>query len=207
MRGVRAPHRPTAHTAHPPIRGCAAGCAVGGPTPRPGAPVVAIRMGRGGPPTAASRDIATGPLHPSCFMGCHVIQRECPQPFPGRSIPAPAILRAAAGRSRARRGVSWRSPASVGAKKRSTPTLAYPAPNGTARSCWLCPFGGQSTARTAADWPPYGGVERPRRVVRFARLMHRRVRALDGPSARAGFGGDPMTNRLPRMVVLQSPRP
>jgi hypothetical protein len=55
--------------------------------------------------------------------------------------------------------------------------------------------------------PPYGGVERPRRVVRFARLMHRRVRALDGPSARAGFGGDPMTNRLPRMVVLQSPRP
>jgi hypothetical protein len=30
MRGVRAPYRRTAHTAHPPIRGCAVGCAVGG---------------------------------------------------------------------------------------------------------------------------------------------------------------------------------
>ena len=30
MRGVRAPHRRTAHTAHPPIRGCGVGCAVGG---------------------------------------------------------------------------------------------------------------------------------------------------------------------------------
>jgi hypothetical protein len=35
MRGVRAPHRRTAHTAHPPIRGCAAGCAVGGANPAP----------------------------------------------------------------------------------------------------------------------------------------------------------------------------
>jgi hypothetical protein len=35
MRGVRAPHRRTAHTAHPPIRGCAAGCAVGGANPGP----------------------------------------------------------------------------------------------------------------------------------------------------------------------------
>jgi hypothetical protein len=33
MRGGRAPHRRTAHTAHPPIRGCAAGCAVGGANP------------------------------------------------------------------------------------------------------------------------------------------------------------------------------
>jgi hypothetical protein len=32
MRGVRAPHRRTAHTAHPPVRGCAVGCAVGGAT-------------------------------------------------------------------------------------------------------------------------------------------------------------------------------
>jgi hypothetical protein len=35
MRGVRAPHRRTAHTAHPPIRGCAAGCAVGGANAAP----------------------------------------------------------------------------------------------------------------------------------------------------------------------------
>ena len=36
---------------------------------------------------------------------------------------------------------------------------------------------------------PLGGVERPRRVVRFARLMHRRVRVLGGPAARAAYGG------------------
>ena len=40
------------------------------------------------------------------------------------------------------------------------------------------PSWGQSAAKTAADWPPYGGVERPRRVVRFARLIHRHGRDL-----------------------------
>ena len=40
-----------------------------------------------------------------------------------------------------------------------------------------CPSWGQSAAQTAADWPPSGGVERPRRKVRFARLIQRRVRA------------------------------
>ena len=38
------------------------------------------------------------------------------------------------------------------------------------------PSWGQSAANTAADWPPSGGVERPGRVVRFARLIGRRVR-------------------------------
>jgi hypothetical protein len=33
MRGVRAPHRRTAHTAHPPVRGCGVVCAVGGANP------------------------------------------------------------------------------------------------------------------------------------------------------------------------------
>jgi hypothetical protein len=33
-------------------------------------------------------------------------------------------------------------------------------------------------------------VVRPRRVVRFARLIHRRVRALGRPSAGAAFGGN-----------------
>jgi hypothetical protein len=33
-------------------------------------------------------------------------------------------------------------------------------------------------------------VERPRRVVRFARLIQRRGRDLGGPSARAAFGGN-----------------
>jgi hypothetical protein len=35
------------------------------------------------------------------------------------------------------------------------------------------------------------GVERPRRVVRYARLMHRRGRDVGGPAARAARGGDP----------------
>jgi hypothetical protein len=33
------------------------------------------------------------------------------------------------------------------------------------------PKGGQSPAKTAGDWPPLGEVERPRRAVRFARLI------------------------------------
>jgi len=37
---------------------------------------------------------------------------------------------------------------------------------------------------------PKGGMERPRRAVRFARLIQRRGRDLGGPSARAAFGGN-----------------
>ena len=37
---------------------------------------------------------------------------------------------------------------------------------------------------------PLGGVVRPRRKERFARLIHRRVRVLGGPSARAARGGN-----------------
>jgi hypothetical protein len=40
-----------------------------------------------------------------------------------------------------------------------------------------------------ASRPPLGGVERPRRAVRFARLIHRRVRDLGGPPVRAASGG------------------
>jgi hypothetical protein len=49
-------------------------------------------------------------------------------------------------------------------------------------------------------WPiaPLGGVERPRRVVRFARLMDRRVRAYGQPSADAAFGGNLSLTWLPR---------
>ena len=38
--------------------------------------------------------------------------------------------------------------------------------------------------------PPSGGVERPRRVVGFARLIQRPVRVLGVPSARAASGGN-----------------
>jgi len=47
----------------------------------------------------------------------------------------------------------------------------------------------------------FGGVERPRRVVRFARLMQRRSRVLGRPLARAASGGNPSLPWLPRAVV------
>jgi hypothetical protein len=53
----------------------------------------------------------------------------------------------------------------------------------------VMPSWGQSATNTAADWSPSGGVERPRRKVRFARLIQRRVRDLGGPAVRAAFGG------------------
>jgi hypothetical protein len=48
---------------------------------------------------------------------------------------------------------------------------------------------------------PLGGVERPCRVVRFARLIHRPGRDLGGPAVRAAYGGSPMPATLPRNVV------
>jgi hypothetical protein len=105
MRGVRAPHRRTAHTAHPPIRGCGVGCAVGGANPAPPAHRLPPGVGRGGP---QQRQAATAPqnrtIPPSLLAGCHVIQRERPQPLPGPSRPAPAGLRAAAGPWQVSRG-------------------------------------------------------------------------------------------------------
>ena len=50
---------------------------------------------------------------------------------------------------------------------------------------------------------PLGGVERPRRVVRFARLIHRRVRVLGGPAVGAAFGGHLSLPWLPLTVVRQ----
>jgi hypothetical protein len=49
---------------------------------------------------------------------------------------------------------------------------------------------------------PHGGVERPRRMVRFARLIQWGVRALGRPSAGAAFGGSLSLHRFPRSVVL-----
>jgi transposase len=48
---------------------------------------------------------------------------------------------------------------------------------------------------------PLEGVVRPRRVVRFARLMQRRVRVLGGPAIRAASGGSLSPTWLPRRVV------
>jgi hypothetical protein len=150
MRGVRAPHRRTAHTAHPPIRGCAAGCAVGGANPAPRRTGwVALGWGRGGPLTAASRDSGTGPHrpYPPPLRGCHVIQRERPQPFPACPDPHPPVCgpqRAADGPE----GLSWRFGPSLRFERRRgpTPTLAYPAPTRRLRSCWSCPLRGSGAA-------------------------------------------------------------
>ena len=44
-------------------------------------------------------------------------------------------------------------------------------------------------------------MERPRRVVRFARLIQRRVRDLGGPAARAASGGNLTLPWLPLRVA------
>jgi hypothetical protein len=44
-----------------------------------------------------------------------------------------------------------------------------------------------SDSRPTARAPPLWGVMPPRRVVRFARLIHRRIRALGGPTVRADY--------------------
>jgi hypothetical protein len=46
-------------------------------------------------------------------------------------------------------------------------------------------------------------VERPGRVVRFARLIHRPVRVLGGPAVRAASGGHLSLTWLPLTVVRQ----
>ena len=52
---------------------------------------------------------------------------------------------------------------------------------------------------------PLGGVERPRRVVRFARLIPRRGRDLGVPSARAACGGNLSLIWLPLTVAHEVP--
>jgi len=44
-------------------------------------------------------------------------------------------------------------------------------------------------------------VERPRRVVRFARLIRRPGRVLGGPAVRAAFGDNPSLTWLPLNVL------
>jgi hypothetical protein len=54
------------------------------------------------------------------------------------------------------------------------------------------PFGGPVGRKERGRLAPLGGVVRPRRVVRFARLIHRRGRVCGGPAVRAACGGDLM---------------
>jgi hypothetical protein len=50
---------------------------------------------------------------------------------------------------------------------------------------------------------PLGGAVRPRRVVRFARLMYRRVRAFGRTYVRAACGGNLSRTCLPRTMVSE----
>jgi hypothetical protein len=96
MRGVRAPHRRTAHTAHPPIRGCAAGCAVGGANPappahrsppRPGGGVV--RQQRRAATAAQERTVPHACRPPVTLSNENALSRfrACPDPHPPASGP------------------------------------------------------------------------------------------------------------------------
>jgi hypothetical protein len=96
MRGVRAPHRRTAHTAHLSIRGCA----VGGANPAP--PAHRLPPLGWGRVVRLPRRVAIAPQDrtiPPCLPGLHVIQRErplaasrhVPDPQPPASGPA-AVL-------------------------------------------------------------------------------------------------------------------
>jgi hypothetical protein len=85
------------------------------------------------------------------------------------------------------RGPGGLTPTSFPTRRGGVPS--YPACLHLSRSC-----------------PPEGGVERPRRVVRFARLIHRRGRVLGGPSASAAGDGSLSLPWLPRRAVPQQRR-
>jgi hypothetical protein len=58
----------------------------------------------------------------------------------------------------------------------------------------------------SAGYTPSGGVERPGRKVRFARLIHRPGRTLGGPAVRAAFGSNLSLPWLLLRVVPQAYR-
>jgi hypothetical protein len=166
------PHRRTAHTAHPPTRGCAAGCAVGGANLAPPAHRSPPAGGGGGPPAAASyaTAVATAPPSPSAHAPSPVSRypTRTPAAVPGMSTPRPPPC----GPQRAIHGPGRRSsgrmPVYAGpyAGHPRTPLAAGgPVPAGRP------PRGASRPQRPRLTGPPRG-VERPRRAVRFARLIH-----------------------------------
>jgi hypothetical protein len=69
------------------------------------------------------------------------------------------------------------------------------------------PLASLASASVLVSPPSRGEWSGRRRVVRFARLIHRPVRVLGGPSARAAFGGNLSLTWLPRRVVPEEHRP
>src|SRR5918999_1643079 len=135
-----------------------------------------------------------------------VAQAPTAQPFALDGLPGITVrrLRSVAGRGRAfgaccfagklrspagpAREPPWPRPSDTYASEYASPYASpyaghprTPSPSGSRITAGHAPSWGQSAAKTAADWPPSGGVERPGRKVRFARLIHRPVRVLGGP--------------------------
>jgi hypothetical protein len=86
----------------------------------------------------------------------------------------------------------------------------YAAHSRTSRSpggwfALVMPLVGPVGRRHRGRLAPLGGVERPRRVVRFARLMHRHGRVLGVPSARAASGGNQMPTTSSPSVRTAAP--
>jgi hypothetical protein len=75
---------------------------------------------------------------------------------------------------------------------RYLPTHATGVPLVDGQGCfhWSSPLVGLVGRKNRGRLAPLGGVERPRRAVRFARLIQRRGRVLGGPAVRADSGGN-----------------
>jgi hypothetical protein len=171
MRGVRAPQRRTAPTAHPPIRGCAAGCAVGGASPEPpahrwspssGGGVVRPQRQAALPPwwwhhparapSPMSRYPTRTPLAAPGHVHTRTRLRTGPSgPLTGRT----GVIRAGASYDAGRYACHWRTPRPLDGRDTAGHT----------------PRGASRLHRPRPTGPPWG-VERACRKVRFARLIH-----------------------------------
>jgi hypothetical protein len=134
----------------------------------------------GSPPLRRSRR----PSH-SCLTACLAASRPPAVAGEGRAFGACCI----AGKLRSPAGPSPSPPVA----KAPDPT-SFPTRRGGV------PLASLAERISAGQWPPCGGVERPGRAVRFARLIHRPVRVLGGPAVRAACGGDQMPTASPRRV-------
>src|SRR4029450_1918671 len=79
------------------------------------------------------------------------------------------------------------SPSSHSQGSRALESLPRPAVSAALKAYSPRLPGVGGTPRPPRRHVPLGGVERPRRKVRFARLIHRRGRVLGGPSAQGGM--------------------
>jgi hypothetical protein len=191
-RCARPPPSNRAHRA-PPYTGVRGGVRGRRGQPRaPGAPVAA-RPGEGwsADSSESQQRRRTAPSLRACRPAVTLSNENAPSRFRACSDPHPPTC----GRQRAAHG-----------PERALMALVVPfrpSEEEDLRQLWrtLCrpndsvpaghaPRGGQSAANTAADWPPSGEWSGRAEMVRFARLIHRPVRAFGQPSAGAACGGN-----------------